>query len=293
MSFGAERLKNVSGEVFYPVTHTGCVFVNWHGETDFSTGSDGKTYKEKYVAIMSDHETDWIQKNTGYSVQGTFDYVYNYTKTSEYTALNKYASIINNNYPVRVIKSYADAVKFTQKTLEVALQVYGAPSETAKREWDTALVSEYTNDFTILSMFTPSGVYVEEFDMKPTSKLSCDYTGANFSYCVLPDDENGNPDPNRAPFIAPWSDYSTLCCGYESVGTFTEFSEHRQWNIGANCQEYLGAHNATFKELDKNNASITFWEITKAGSTTGSNVVTKANTEWSVLATIPLTKVTT
>lgn len=287
MSFGAERLKNVSDAVFYPVTHTGCVFVNWHGETDFSTGSDGKTYKEKYVAIMSDYETDWIQKNTGHSVQGTFDYVNNYKQTSEYKAWNTESYQINQSYQPCVIKSFADAVKITQNP--TIKQLGTVTDDKSKKRFSNLLGNLYSEDFTILSYTDSNGIDVFQYTIGDNP--SKDYTGSNFSYIILPVDYH----PETLPDSGLWYNFSVHYCGYSSTGTYTESYQHGQFNVGVYGQNSLGAHNATYRTLDSNNAAIVFWGIKSESkdSYTGASSVDKSSTVWEEIATIPLTKITT
>lgn len=292
MSFGAERLKNVSDTVFYPVTVSGCVFVNWHGETDFSTGSDGKTYKEKYVAVMSDYETDWIQKDTGYSVSGTYKYVYNYASTAEYRALTSNQREIEN-YPIPVFKSYADAVKCTQATLTDLIESLYEPSI----KFGSILKTNYSSDFskTDATIIYPDIAHNHTSVTRYTigTTLKCNYTGSNFSHIILPLDANGNPDTSNAPnTLEVWNAFRAYC-GYSTNGTKQEFNEHSQFNTGAYNQQYLGAHNATFKVNNNNTASITFWGITTRATTPTSEPVDKANTVWSIIGSIVLTKITT
>lgn len=290
MSFGAERLKNVSDEVFYPVTHTGCVFVNWHGETDFSTGSDGKTYKEKYVAIMSDYETDWIQKNTGYSVQGTFDYVNKYTKTSEYKAWNTESYKINQVYQTCLVKSFADAVKLTQSP---TINQLGTSS---KEAFSNILSNLYTDHFTLMTYTDSNGIDVYAATLEGTlNEISQTkyYTGSNFSLNLLPVDTNGVGHPEALPESELWLKFSVEYCGYASIGTYIESYQHEQFNVGAYGQNALGAHNATYQKIDNNNAAITFWGIKTESTDTGTSSVSKSSTVWEEIATIPLTKITT
>nr|DAP04702.1 MAG TPA: hypothetical protein [Herelleviridae sp.] len=175
MSFGAERLKNKDGNVFYPVTHASCSFVNWKGETDFSayTDSDGnsKTYKDKYVDIVTDLGSEWVPE-------------------AKFTYLGYVRWILDpDNAPEKLyaITKYIQSVNLLPDLLNKTngFPDYVALSQVSIKNLDDDAprldLSDFNNDVELTEIqIIDTGEAYFTAALKDTK--TADYSGANFAY---------------------------------------------------------------------------------------------------------------
>lgn len=181
MSFGAERLKNKDGNVFYPVTHASCSFVNWKGETDFSayTDSDGnnKTYKDKYVDIVTDFGSEWVTE-AKYTYLGYIRWILDPDNLPDgvYNKLYELASYIQaSNYLtdlINITQGFPDYVAMSQ------VSVKHLSDATPKLD-----LSDFDNDVE-LTEISNLDTGEEYFTAALKDTKTADYSGANFAYGI-------------------------------------------------------------------------------------------------------------
>lgn len=177
MSFCAERLKNIDGNVFYPVTHSNCSFVNWKGETDFSAYTDSagnsKTYKDKYVDIVTDMSSIWYKQ--GYTYLGYVRWILDTDNSpTELRELRSYVQAVNNlTALLNKTKGFPDYVALSQ------VSVKHLSDATPKLD-----LSDFDNDVE-LTEISNMDTGEEYFTAALKDTKTADYSGANFGYGKL------------------------------------------------------------------------------------------------------------
>lgn len=187
MSFGAERLKNKDGNVFYPVTHASCSFVNWKGETDFSayTDSDGnrKTYKDKYVDIVTDLSSEWIPEYK-YTYLGYIRWILDPDNTPDL--------VYDEGVVFDELSELADYIQASNSVTDLLNETKGFPDYVALSQVSVKHLSDATpkldlSDFdndVELTEISNLDTGEEYFTAALKDTKTADYSGANFAYGI-------------------------------------------------------------------------------------------------------------